>query len=79
MAKDSGKFTDDGSGFGWLEAPCDTCKHKHVGMRSCNAFAVIPAEILAGRNDHRAPYPGDRGIQYEPRETVTPPTQPAPV
>jgi hypothetical protein len=66
--RESGKFTDDGSGFSWGEPPCDTCKHKHVGRRSCDAFAIIAVEILVGKNDHRAPYPGDHGIRYEPRE-----------
>ena len=62
----SGKFVDDGSGFTWDEAPCDTCRHKHVGARSCDAFAVIPTAIITGKHDHRTPYPGDHGIQYAP-------------
>ena len=56
---------------------CIPCKHfhlPHVGMEdkfenTCDAFREgIPAEIWRGDNDHRRPYPGDRGIQFEPRE-----------
>jgi hypothetical protein len=33
----------------------------------CDAFpSGIPREILDGENTHHKPYPGDRGIQYEP-------------
>lgn len=33
----------------------------------CTAFPQgIPVEISYGENDHTTPYPGDRGIQYEP-------------
>jgi hypothetical protein len=51
---------------------CLPCKHfifdendvcKHV----CKAFPDgIPDEIWRGDNDHKKPYPGDHGIQYEP-------------
>ena len=49
--------------------PCDTCAHKEPGMATCVAFPTgIPDDILAGRHQHREPYPGDHGVQYEPVE-----------
>jgi hypothetical protein len=45
--------------------PCHTCKHRISGL-TCKAFLDgIPQEILLGKHQHRKPYPGDRGIQYE--------------
>lgn len=47
--------------------PCWTCKHKHLTGPTCEAFPEkIPDEILTGEHQHREPYPGDNGIQYEP-------------
>jgi hypothetical protein len=55
------------------EAPvCMDCKHYHRSSSgavafSCDAFPEgIPDEILLHRNPHTAPFPGDRGIQFEP-------------
>ncbi len=47
---------------------CEGCRHRvGFGRLSCAAFPErIPIEIWNGRHDHRAPYLGDRGIQYEP-------------
>ena len=45
----------------------DSCKHFITG-NTCRAFKAIPLEIVAGEFDHRSPYPGDKGIRYEPRE-----------
>lgn len=44
---------------------CATCKHLRKDKK-CNAFPNgIPEKILIGKNDHKKPYPGDNGIQYE--------------
>jgi hypothetical protein len=46
---------------------CWKCKHLQE-IHSCAAFPEedgIPEEIWNGENDHRQPYPGDQGIQWE--------------
>jgi hypothetical protein len=50
---------------------CDTCKHlRSQAFHNCAAFPDgIPMEIWNGRNDHRQPFAGDNGIQYEPKES----------
>lgn len=48
---------------------CSYCKHKDekTAKRICEAFPDgIPYEIWLGKNDHKKPYKGDHGIQFEP-------------
>ena len=48
---------------------CTWCRHlRDSGVdRQCDAFPNgIPMAIWKGENDHRAQFPGDGGIQFEP-------------
>ena len=45
---------------------CGWCEHWTPGFRKCAAFPKeIPMAIWMAENDHREPYPGDHGIQYQ--------------
>ena len=48
---------------------CNNCIH-HIADDKCDAFENIPDEILNGQNDHSEPFPGDKGIRFEPTETA---------
>lgn len=46
---------------------CWGCRHLRKG-NTCNAFPKkIPDPILVMEVVHTKPYPGDRGIQFEPK------------
>jgi len=48
---------------------CWGCRHFHED-NTCRAFPRgIPKPILIDRADHTKPYPGDRGIQFEPKKS----------
>ena len=54
---------------------CWQCKHFHRNA-ACKAFPKgIPADILCSKADHHQPYPGDRGIHFEPVEESRPLTK----
>lgn len=59
------------------EAPiCWYCRHRVAGTWTCAAFpGGIPEAIADGDFDHRADYPGDDGIRFEPRTDMRVPAK----
>jgi hypothetical protein len=63
---------------------CMTCQHwrspldTDLERQTCTAYPDgIPADVWAGRSDHRQPQPGDGGIRWTPaRPGVTYPEAP---
>jgi len=56
---------------------CVKCRHLDEdappGVFRCAAFPDgIPRSILLSKRDHRKPYKGDNGIQFEPKPDVLP-------
>lgn len=52
------------------ENSCLKCAN-YLGRLSCMAYPAvhaIPKPIWKGEEDHKAPFEGDNGIQFEPRE-----------
>ena len=48
-----------------ISTQCLQCKH-YLAAQVCDAFPDgIPIEIFTGEVDHRQPYKGDHGIQFE--------------
>lgn len=47
---------------------CYDCVHfRGAKVGKCDAFPdQIPKKIWFGKSQHREPFPGDRGIQFEP-------------
>ena len=48
---------------------CPDCKYFHgAKVRTCDAFPEhIPEEIYSDEFHHDRPFPGDRGIQFQPK------------
>jgi hypothetical protein len=48
---------------------CFPCRHldiTDIAARRCRAFPEgIPIAVWIGKHDHRTPFPGDRGVQFE--------------
>lgn len=65
----------DGDPFQFFFSPiCTFCVHLKA-HGSCEAFPgdfAIPPEIWLGERSHLSPYPGDKGIMYEPAPDVSP-------
>ena len=57
--------------------PCVGCRYYDQPEWNCRAFPLgIPDEIRRGRHDHRHPYPGDGGLQFDPLPTSSDIPQP---
>jgi len=46
---------------------CARFKADNLDGLTCDAYPEgIPIEIITSEHDHRKPFPGDHGIQFEP-------------
>ena len=54
-----------------IAVQCFNCIHlgsKNSKGLTCKAFPdIIPEKIIDNKFDHREPYEGDNGIQFEPK------------
>jgi hypothetical protein len=67
--------SDDLGDMVWSQ--CIYCRHL-IGNAKCAAFPEgIPQDILYNWHDHLIPYPGDKGVTFEPNPRAkVPPVQP---
>ncbi len=64
MPMDNARGQEDLTG----SCQCESCRH-YLGEDRCAAFPQgIPLTILGNEVEHCHPFPGDRGILFEPRE-----------
>ena len=68
VAKEMKFGLDGGSRLPVYSLVCCRCVHLESALtpRSDAFPSGIPEPIWLGENDHRAPYPGDHGILFEP-------------
>lgn len=63
------KIDDSELALPLLSPVCAMCKHLRIAKgRTCDAFPAkdsIPDPIWLGEDNHRTPYNGDHGIQFE--------------
>ncbi len=52
-----------------IKTPCYDCVHfRGAKAGICKSFPdQIPEKIWSGKSQHREPFPGDQGVQFEPR------------
>ena len=50
-----------------LETPCHSCKHYNKDL-TCKVSQIEFRLKFRGKHDHRTPFEGDSGIQYEPKD-----------
>lgn len=64
MAYESERWRCDPGATGIM---CNDCIHYH-GFAKCDAFPDgIPHDLIY-REEHDTPFPGDKGIRYEPKD-----------
>ncbi len=74
VADRAARFADTNLGYISIDdGKCNRCRHVYADGLRCKAFRKgIPMEILTGKFDHSTKFPGDHGIQFEPREEALP-------
>jgi len=72
-------FDDTLVNLGFISKICTKCKHFNSGsidfdkniIGTCKAFPNgIPHAIWLGKNNHKKPYRGDNGVQFEEKYTI---------
>lgn len=50
-----------------MDLLCESFMEKKIWNKEQIVPTFIPIDILSGEFDHRKPYPGDKGVMYEPK------------